>query len=72
MTRAEAVVRYGDRSGRDVGQMPYYLVFGSFKMAVVLQQIYYRYARGQTQDDRFSVMERSAEGLFTRAAQLRP
>jgi aminoglycoside phosphotransferase (APT) family kinase protein len=72
MTRAQAVARYGERAGRDVGQMPYYLVFGSFKMAVVLQQIYYRYARGQTQDDRFSAMEQSAAGLFTRAAQLRP
>lgn len=72
MTRSEALARYAERGRRDVGSMPYYLVFGTFKMAVVLQQIYYRYAKGQTEDERFSVMEGGAVGLFKRAAQLRP
>src|SRR5204863_239681 len=35
MTRAEAIARYGERSGRDVGRMPYYYVFGLSAMAVV-------------------------------------
>jgi aminoglycoside phosphotransferase (APT) family kinase protein len=72
MRRDDGMARYGERTGWDMGQMPYYLVFGTFKMAVVLQQIYHRYAQGQTQDERFGMMEAGAAGLFERAAQLRP
>jgi aminoglycoside phosphotransferase (APT) family kinase protein len=72
MVRADALARYAERTRRDVGCMPYYLVFGTFKMAVVLQQIYYRYAKGQTEDERFASMEAGAIGLFNRAAELRP
>jgi aminoglycoside phosphotransferase (APT) family kinase protein len=72
MTREELLQRYGERSGRDVGGAAYYLVFGAFKMAVVLQQIYFRFARGQTQDERFAALGRLAEGLFRFAAESRP
>jgi aminoglycoside phosphotransferase (APT) family kinase protein len=64
MTRAEAVRRYGERSGRDVSRVPYYHVFGLFKMAVVVQQIYFRYQRGQTQDARFAIMDAVVEALM--------
>ena len=72
MTRAEAIARYGERSGLDVRDMPYYVVFGTYKMAVVLQQIYFRFAQGQTRDQRFAGMEAAAQGLFERAASHRP
>jgi aminoglycoside phosphotransferase (APT) family kinase protein len=71
MTRAEAVARYGERSGRDVSGVAYYDVFGTFKMGVVLQQIYFRYAQGQTQDQRFAGLEAAAAGLFEAAASRR-
>jgi aminoglycoside phosphotransferase (APT) family kinase protein len=64
LTRREAVARYGDRRGVDVSNVGYYFVFGLFKIAVVLQQIYVRYHRGQTQDERFAPFEQLAEGLF--------
>jgi len=64
MTRAEAVARYGVRSGRDVSAMPYYYVFGLFKMAVVVQQLYFRFHLGQTQDTRMSGGEAVAEGMI--------
>jgi aminoglycoside phosphotransferase (APT) family kinase protein len=67
MTRAEAVARYGRRSGRDVSSMPYYYVFGLFKMAVVVQQLYYRFHLGQTQDTRMSGGEGVAEGMIALA-----
>jgi aminoglycoside phosphotransferase (APT) family kinase protein len=63
MTRAEAIERYGKRSGRDVSTMPYYYVFGLFKMAGVVQQLYYRYKQGHTQDARMAGGEMVAEGL---------
>ncbi|MFQ5417254.1 MAG: phosphotransferase family protein [Myxococcota bacterium] len=72
LSRAEATKRYGERAGRDVGATPYYLVFGTFKMAVVLQQIYFRYTRGQTQDERFAGLGKLSEALFTLAGERRP
>ena len=72
LTREEAVARYGERSGRDVSHVPWYDVFGTFKMAVVLQQIYARFAKGQTQDARFAGLENAAAGLFELAASRRP
>jgi len=72
MSREEAVARYGERSGRDVGGIAYYDVFGTYKMAVVLQQIYYRFHQGQTQDQRFASLGAGAVGLFELAASRRP
>jgi aminoglycoside phosphotransferase (APT) family kinase protein len=68
MTRTEAVARYGERSGRDVSRMPYYYVFGLFKMAVVVQQLYFRWHKGQTKDDRMAGGEAVAEGMMQLAA----
>lgn len=67
LTRREAVQRYGERRKIDVSHMPYYYVFGLFKMAVVLQQIYHRYHVGQTQDARFASFDQVAELLFLTA-----
>lgn len=72
LRRAEAAARYGERSGRDLSLLPYYLVFGTFKMAVVLQQIYFRYHQGQTKDARFAGMGEGAKALFRLAASRRP
>jgi aminoglycoside phosphotransferase (APT) family kinase protein len=36
--------------------MVFYLTFARFKVAVIVQQIYYRYARGLTHDERFATM----------------
>ncbi len=72
MTRAEAIRRYGERSGRDVSRMPYYAVFGIFKMAVIVQQIYFRWQRGQTKDQRFAALDAVVEGMMHMAeARLR-
>jgi aminoglycoside phosphotransferase (APT) family kinase protein len=68
MTRREAVERYCQRRGIDPAVVPYYFVFGLFKIAVVLQQIYHRYHLGQTKDARFAVFEQLAEMLFQMAA----
>ena len=71
MTRREAILRYARISGRDISDMNWYLVYGTFKMAVILQQIYIRWLRGQTKDDRFSNMGRDAASLFEMAADRR-
>jgi aminoglycoside phosphotransferase (APT) family kinase protein len=53
-TRAEIAKRYFERSGRHTDHLVFYYVFGAFKTAVILQQIYYRYAKGLTKDARFA------------------
>ena len=64
MTRAEAIERYAHRSGRDLSRVGYYFVFGLFKMAVVVQQLYFRWHKGQTHDARMAGGEMVAEGLM--------
>jgi aminoglycoside phosphotransferase (APT) family kinase protein len=71
MTRVEATNRYCERTECDPDSIPYYVVFGTFKMAVVLQQIFYRFHRGQTQDERFAPLGKLAEGLFGLASERR-
>ena len=66
----EIVERYAARSGRDVSNVRYYEVFALFKIAVVIQQIYYRYAHGQTTDSRFAVFDARVAYLATHAARL--
>jgi aminoglycoside phosphotransferase (APT) family kinase protein len=72
MPRAAAARRYAERSNRPLDALAYYIVFGTFKMGVVLQQIFFRYERGQTQDRRFAALGDAAEGLFRLAAERRP
>ncbi|MFN7992079.1 MAG: phosphotransferase family protein [Bryobacteraceae bacterium] len=67
-SRAQIVERYADKTGRDVSGLGYYEVFGIFKVAVVLQQIYFRYRRGQTRDERFRSFGERVRGLVDVAA----
>ncbi len=52
--REELVMRYEQLSGRRVDNVVFYYVYGLFKLAVIVQQIYARYKRGHTQDPRFA------------------
>jgi aminoglycoside phosphotransferase (APT) family kinase protein len=54
LTRAELVRRYAQTTGRDVSNMVFYRVLALFKVAVIIQQIYYRYHQGLTKDARFA------------------
>ncbi|EGL83051.1 aminoglycoside phosphotransferase [Caldalkalibacillus thermarum TA2.A1] len=63
MTREQFIEAYAQKSGRDVTNMHYYLTFAYFKLAVICQQIYYRWKKGQTQDERFARMGGFVRGL---------
>jgi aminoglycoside phosphotransferase (APT) family kinase protein len=67
LTRKQLVQRYAEQTGRDVSNMVSYYVFALFKTAVVVQQIYYRYHHGLTQDQRFATLMESAK-ILLRAA----
>jgi aminoglycoside phosphotransferase (APT) family kinase protein len=64
LTRAQLVERYAVATGRDPGDMVFYLTFARFKVAVIIQQIYYRYAQGLTQDARFADMPTRIHALL--------
>ena len=53
LTRRELTERYAEKSGRNVTDIRFYYVFGMFKNAVIGQQIYARWKKGQAQDPRF-------------------
>ena len=55
-TRSEVVQVYARKTGCDASQIAFYLTFARFKLAVIVQQIYYRYHQGLTKDERFASM----------------
>ena len=69
-SRTEVAARYGARTGFDMGRLTWYRVFGAFKIAVILQQIYIRYLRGQTQDERFAAMGPRVHALIDKSRQM--
>jgi aminoglycoside phosphotransferase (APT) family kinase protein len=69
-SRAEAIERYAARTGFDVAAIDWHQVFAAFKLAVIIQQIYIRYVRGQTQDQRFRFYWRRVLGLAAKACVL--
>ncbi len=56
LTRAEIVHYYSQKTGCDASQIAFYLAFARFKLAVIVQQIYFRYHQGLTKDQRFASM----------------
>lgn len=59
--RSEIVQLYAEKSGRDIQNIVFYYAFGLFKIAVIAQQIYYRYSKGLTTDPRFANLNKAAE-----------
>lgn len=69
-TRQAFVDRYCAMSGRRVTNWEYYLVFGLFKIAVIILQIYVRYRDGATSDSRFANLDDRVFQLGKRALHL--
>jgi len=69
-SREQFVSRYAELSGREVSDVGYYEVLGVFKLAVILQQIYFRFQRGQTADRRFENFGEQVKALAQTAAHL--
>ncbi|MCT8165557.1 MULTISPECIES: phosphotransferase family protein [unclassified Pseudomonas] len=54
LTRRQFVDHYAERAGIRLDNFDYYYCYGLFRLAGIVQQIYYRYYHGQTQDKRFA------------------
>lgn len=63
-TRDAFIESYAKKSDRDVTNINYYLTFAYFKLAVIGQQIYYRYKKGQTNDPRFAHFNKLVNNLI--------
>lgn len=70
LRRSDLIEHYAKRTGRDLSAIDYYLIFAYFKLAVILQQIYVRWKRGQTEDERFADFGERATMLVQHAAAL--
>ena len=46
-TREELRVRYAERSGRDLSDLDFFIALGYWKLAIILEGVYARYAAGQ-------------------------
>jgi aminoglycoside phosphotransferase (APT) family kinase protein len=68
ITRSELVEIYAEKSRRDVSGILFYYVFGTFKIAVIAQQIYSRFVKGYTQDRRFATFDHFVKALGKIAA----
>jgi aminoglycoside phosphotransferase (APT) family kinase protein len=47
LTREQVKERYAERSGRDLSQIDFYVALGLWKLAIILEGVYARYAAGQ-------------------------
>ena len=68
ISRSDLVAMYSEAVGGETGDMTYYYVFGTFKVAVIAQQIYARYVNGSTSDSRFAAFGKFVNALGKIAA----
>jgi aminoglycoside phosphotransferase (APT) family kinase protein len=67
LTRREFADLYAAKSGRDLSTIHYHLTFAFYKIAVVLQQLYYRWKKGEANDDRFARLDIGIYNLMLQA-----
>jgi aminoglycoside phosphotransferase (APT) family kinase protein len=63
ISRSQLVEIYEEKSGKKVSDIVFYYVFGTFKLAVIAQQIYFRYVKGFTRDKRFAAFNHFVNSL---------
>jgi aminoglycoside phosphotransferase (APT) family kinase protein len=68
--RAAVRERYAERTGFDLGSIGWYEAFAAFKTAVVVQQLYTRWVRGESTDPRMADKGAGVAPLARRAARI--
>ena len=67
--RNELLSMYEKKSGKTIENPIFYYVYGLFKIAIIAQQIYFRYHKGYTKDKRFSMLNIAVRSLAIMANQ---
>ncbi|MFQ5948437.1 MAG: phosphotransferase family protein, partial [Acidimicrobiia bacterium] len=70
LTKDEFVQRYAARTGFDLSDLRFYEALAMFRITVIIQQIYVRYVRGQTTDERFADLGEMVPELARAALEL--
>lgn len=68
-SRDQFIQAYANYSNRDITNFHFYLTFAYFKLAVICQQIFYRWKKGQTEDARFANMNEFVTNLILYASE---
>ncbi len=68
--RAEVVAQYASATGLDLSEVHWYEAFACFKTAVVVQQLYSRWQRGETSDARMAERGAWVRPMVRRAARI--
>jgi aminoglycoside phosphotransferase (APT) family kinase protein len=59
-SRTDVVQQYALKSGRNIDNLVFYYAYGLFKIAVIAQQIYYRFKHGHTKDPKFAHLNKAS------------
>lgn len=70
LTRQEVIAYYGEKTGYKVDNFDFYTIYGLFRLAVIIQQIYYRFYHGQSKNPQFAVFGQMANYLERRCVHL--
>lgn len=63
LNRAEICEFYAKETGYDLSKFDFYMVYGVFRLAVIIQQIYYRYYHGQSKNKTFAAFGKRTNAL---------
>jgi aminoglycoside phosphotransferase (APT) family kinase protein len=69
-SRRQVIERYAFGTGLDMGDVPWYEAFACWKTAIILQQLYTRYLRGETSDERMATRGDSIGAQARRAVTI--
>jgi aminoglycoside phosphotransferase (APT) family kinase protein len=69
-SRDEIVERYATRTGTSVDAIHWYEAYGTWKTAIIMQQLFGRYVRGETSDERMRTRADRLDGVAARALDL--
>ena len=71
MLKRNEVIRYfAEKTSMDVRKFGFYSVYGLFRLAVIIQQIYYRFYHGQSNDPRFAGLIHEVSRLEKRCLEV--
>ncbi|HET7018066.1 MAG TPA: phosphotransferase family protein [Streptosporangiaceae bacterium] len=70
LRRADAAARYSELTGRDISSIGYYMAFGCFKLAVVLEGIHARFLQNKTVGEGFEREGPAVPKMIERAHHL--
>ena len=70
LTRKEVIDYYLGKSGLPQAAFDFYEIYGLFRLAAIIQQLYYRYFNGQTKDKRFAGFVHTGSYLEQRCLKL--